>query len=206
MNKLLYTPPNSILAARFPGRAIPPEAVDSVAIELRNTAATPTTQKYRPAWLLTDGTIRDFSDTTANYATFDILEGDYYLVARHRDHLAIMTGAAQTITSAAPPAYDFTTGQTQAYGTNPMKLVGTKYCMYAGDGNASGIITAADANGVFVALNSTGHNPNDINLSGIVIAADANFVFGNLGKSSQVPGVTATAAASKSDRSPEESK
>ena len=57
--------------------------------------------------------------------------------------------------------------------------------MYAGDANASQIITASDANNVFGVLNATGYYSSDINLSGIVTASDANSVFGNLNVSVQ---------------------
>jgi hypothetical protein len=98
-----------------------------------------------------------------------------------------MSATAQPLTGSTPVAYNFTSAQSQAYGTNPMMLVNPGvYAMYAGDANASGIITASDANGVFGVLNGTGYDPNDINLSGIITAADANIVFGNLNVSSQV--------------------
>ena len=66
-------------------------------------------------------------------------------------------------------------------------VTGGVFAMYAGDGNSSAIVTAADANAVFSELNATGYTPNDINMSGIVTAADANMAFGNLNKSSKVP-------------------
>jgi hypothetical protein len=84
--------------------------------------------------------------------------------------------------------YDFTTAQTKAYGTSPMILMASGvYAMWAGDGNASGIVTAADANSVFGALNVVGYQLNDINLSGIVTAADVNMIFRNLNKATHVP-------------------
>ena len=187
MNKTLNS--SLILTNHFPNLPIPSEAVDSIALEIR-TNPDSAGKQILPAWLLSDGTIRDFTDTTRNYVEFDTSAGNYYIVVRHRNHLAIMSAAMQVLNSTVQPAYDFTTAQSQAYGTNPMKLVGTKYCMYAGDANASGIITAADANGVFGVLNSTGYNQNDINLSGIVTASDANIVFGNLNRTSQVNGPT----------------
>jgi hypothetical protein len=185
MNTTLKT--TGCLAAHFGSIPIPAEAVDSISIELRNTASSPTTRKFRPAWLLTDGTIRDFSDTTKNYVQFDTLAGNYYLVIRHRTHIPIMTAVSQALNGATPQAYNFTAGMTQAYGTNPMKLVGASYVMYAGDGNQTGVVTASDANGVFGLINTTGYNANDINLTGIVTAADANIVFGNLNAATQVP-------------------
>jgi hypothetical protein len=116
----------------------------------------------------------------------NVAAGNYYVVVRHRNHLAVMSASAVAL-SEMSSLYDFTTSQSQGHGTNPMKLVGTKYTMYAGDGNQSGIVTAADANAAYGVINTTGYSTNDINLSGIVTAADANIVFGNLNKAAQVP-------------------
>jgi len=48
----------------LPRVPVPSTAVDSVNIEIRNSATNPTMRVFVPAWLLTDGTIRDFADTT----------------------------------------------------------------------------------------------------------------------------------------------
>jgi hypothetical protein len=136
---------------------------------------------------LTDGTIRDFADTTKSYVEFDTLAGNYYLVLYHRNHLPIMTAAAQSLNGATPSAYDFTTSQGQAYGTNPMKLVGTKYCLYGGDVNHSAVVTASDANLIVEQLLTPGYNDRDVNLSGVVSSADVNVVYANLLQASQVP-------------------
>ncbi|MEK9137594.1 MAG: hypothetical protein AAB393_10765, partial [Bacteroidota bacterium] len=84
------------LAAHFVGVAIPANAVDSINIEIRNapTAAGSTTRMFIPAWLLTDGTLRSFSDTTKNYIEYESLSGSYYVVVRHRNHLAVMSANA----------------------------------------------------------------------------------------------------------------
>jgi hypothetical protein len=191
---------SGILAAHFPGIPIPATAVDSIAIELRNAATNPTTRMLHPAWLLADGTIRAFTDTSDHYLEFEALPGNYYLVIYHRNHLAIMTSSPVAMMGAAPPAYDFTTAQTQAYGANPMKLVGTTYCMFAGDVNKSNIITASDANDVFGAINATGYLTADANLSGIITSADANMIFGNLNAGSQVPNLSANPLSKKDEK------
>jgi hypothetical protein len=200
MHKTLNT--DGYLAAHFGSIPIPSEAVDSINIELRNAASGPTTRKYRAAWLLTDGTIRDFADTTKSYVEFDTLAGSYHLVIHHRNHIAIMTAGTQALNGVTPAAYDFSTSQSQAYGTNPMKQVGAKFLLYAGDGNHSGIVSAADANLVFGALNTTGYSPHDINLSGIVSAADANMIFGNLNAATQVPSEIGAGPAAKEGNMP----
>lgn len=177
------------LTNHFPTTVIPANAVDSINIEIRNapTAAAAGLRLYQPAWLLSDGTIRSFADTSKAYIEFPTPAGNYYLVVRHRNHLPIMSAPAQSLSPATPAAYDFTTSQSSAYGVNPMQQVGSKFALYPGDSNASGNISVADANAVLGQLNVLGYNIHDINLSGIVSAADANIIFGNVNKLSRVP-------------------
>ncbi len=188
MNKTLNTAGH--LATRYPGAQIPVEAVDSVAIEMRS-ASSGTGSSFRQvqsAWLLSDGSIRAFSDSTQRYVAFDTTESSAYIVVRHANHLSIMTSNVQPWSAFATMAYGFSSSPGNAWGTNPTKLVtGGVYAMYAGDGNQSGVITASDANDAFAVINSTGYNVRDVNLSGVVTAADANTAFSNLNKSTQVP-------------------
>ncbi|MEO8167800.1 MAG: hypothetical protein ABI623_06105, partial [bacterium] len=186
MNNMLRT--NGILSAHFQGIDIPASAVDSITVEIRNTVSNPALRKLKPAWLLVDGTIRGFTDTTENYVDFEVPPGNYYLVVRHRNHLPVMSALNQSLSDNVPTMYDFTTAQAQAYGINPMKaLAGSKFGMIAGDGNNSGIISAADGNLVFGSVGTVGYDLNDINLNGIVNAADANIIFANLARTSTVP-------------------
>jgi hypothetical protein len=188
MNKTLKT--GGYLASHFGGIPIPAEAVDSINIELRNTASNPTTRKFRPAWLLTNGTIKDFSDTTKNYVQFDTLAGNYFLVIRHRNHIPIMTAVSQALNGATPQAYDFGAAQTQAYGSNPMKsLTGGVFGMIAGDPNSNGQVQTDDINDIIrVSLGQAGYLRGDTNLNGQVQTDDLNdFTRPNLGKGTQVP-------------------
>lgn len=59
--------------------------------------------------------------------------GNYYLVIRHRNHLGVMSSNATMVTSSSTQ-YNFTTLQTQAYGTNAMinlsrGVYGLLYCL-----------------------------------------------------------------------------
>ncbi len=178
-----------VLASRYPGAAIPAQAVDSVNIEIRDSAsaASSTIRKFRPAWLLADGSIRNFSDTSKAFVEFDGGVGQYYIVVRHANHIAVMSSVTQSLASSVA-TFSFTASQSQAYGTTALKqLASGVFGMYAGDANQSGIVSAADANAIFGQLNFAGYSLNDVNLSGIVTAADANMVFGNLNRASQVP-------------------
>jgi len=189
MNTTLRT--SGTLATRFPGIAIPVNAVDSINIEIRNAASGSgsTVRAYAPAWVLADGSIRDFSDTTKNYVTPDAPPGNYYVVVRHRNHLAVMSSSTVSLNRSAAASWNFSTALGQAYGSGQIQIGSSplRFGMVSGDGNQSGIVTASDANGVFGALNQTGYRIYDINLSAIVTAADANIVFGNLNRATQVP-------------------
>lgn len=186
MNTTLKT--NGILSSRFAAVPIPSHAVDSLTIEVRDSASasSATVRKFRPAWLLADGTIRSFTDTIKNFVEVDVLSNNYYLLVHHRNHLSIRSAVTQALNAASASVYDFSTSQSQAHGSEPMRqLAGGVFALYAGDTNASGIISSADANAIFSFLNAAGYDAGDVNLSGIVTAADANLVFGNLNRSAQ---------------------
>lgn len=207
MNKTLNT--GGYLAAHFGAIPIPAEAVDSITVELRNAATGPTTRKYRPAWLMTDGTIRAFADTTKDYVEFDTLAGNYYLVLYHRNHLAIMTSGSQSLSAATPAVYDFTTAQSQAYGVSPMVAVGSRFAMWAGDVNGNGQLKynlgGNDRASILSRIGGTninatvlGYYPEDVNLNGQVKynlgSNDRAIILSNIGgsninatRSTQVP-------------------
>ncbi len=180
---------SGVLAARYIGTSIPALAVDSINIEIRNalSGGGSTVRKFRAAWLLADGAIRDFADTTKSYVQFDAAVGDYYIVVRHANHLAIESATAQAL-SGISTTYNFVTAQAQTYGTEPTKQVAPNvFAMYAGDVIQSGMVNTSDANGVFGVLMSTAYSVFDVNLSGIISAVDAGLVFDNLNRASQVP-------------------
>jgi hypothetical protein len=188
MNKTLRT--GGYLTAHFGAIPIPTEAVDSITVELRNaaSAASATTRKYHPAWLLTDGTIRDFIDTTKNYVEYDTLAGNYFIVVYHRNHIPIMTAATQALNGSTSSAYDFTTAQTQAYGSNAMKQIGSVYAMIAGDANGNGQVASTDVNTIRPRIGQSGYNIADMNLNGQVQNSDMNtYTRPNLGRGTQVP-------------------
>jgi hypothetical protein len=176
------------LAAHFVGIPIPSKAIDSISVELRNaqTTAGSTTRKFQPAWLLSDGTIMSFGDTTKNFVRFDTTGGSYYIVVRHRNHLGIMSAASIPMTSSTA-LYDFTTGQAKAFGTAPMIQVGTKFCMYAGDCDGSGVVNAGDRSAAWNFRNQVGYLGADCDLNGAVNAADRSIPWNSRNKSSLVP-------------------
>lgn len=72
---------------------LPTNIIDLIRIELRSTAAGAMVDSAY-VWLMPDGSVRDFSTgVTRAYADFcaQTGNGDYYVVVRHRNHVAIMT-------------------------------------------------------------------------------------------------------------------
>lgn len=183
---------SGILAAHFSHTAVPSKAVDSINIELRDSLlpSHALIRQFAPAWLCSDGTILAFADTTKGYVSFGgVPTGNYYVVVRHRNHLAIMSAAPVSLNSSVPPAvYDFTTAQSQAFGANPMVFTGIHFAMISGNAsNADAVINALDRVAARDNLGSTGYNPADLNLDGVVNALDRVLARDNLGQSSQVP-------------------
>jgi hypothetical protein len=170
--------------------SIPANVVDWVLAELRtgNPVVPPMTKvARRAAFLKSDGTVVDL-DGTSPISFSAVSAGSYYIVIRHRNHLGIMSAGTVALSSTSVQ-YDFTTAMTQAYGTNPMKLVSTKYVMYAGDGNNDGVINATDRNLIWRVQNGTvGYLTGDFNLDRSVNATDRNLFWRiNNGKSGSLP-------------------
>ncbi len=165
---------------------IPSGAVDWVLLELRTGTASSTRVATRAALIKSNGVIVELDGSSP--VTFGgISAGNYYVVIRHRNHLPIMSASPLSLTTSAS-LYDFTMSQSQAYGVSPMKeIVSGVFGMIAGDANSTNIITASDANGVFVDLNATNYNANDANMNRLVTDADANVVFQNINRSGQLP-------------------
>ena len=67
-----------------------PDIVDWVLIELRTGTASGTKVGTRAAFLKSDGTIVDVDGTSPVLFT-GLSDGNYYIVVRHRNHLAVMT-------------------------------------------------------------------------------------------------------------------
>jgi hypothetical protein len=179
-----------VLASHFGSMPIPGAAVDSVNIEIRDSAsaAQATVRSFAAAWLLSDGSMKLFSDTTKAYVELEASLGSYYVVVRHRNHLAVMS-SAKAVFATDSTGYDFTTAQTQAYGNGIKQLAIGVYGLYVGDFNVSGNINAVDfsLSGYLSQSGNAGYLQGDFNLSGNVNASDGPFALPNSGVATAVP-------------------
>ena len=169
--------------------AIPANVVDWILVELRATSGGVAVSQ-RAVFLKNDGTVLDTTGNSTASFTETLASGytiSNFVVVRHRNHLAAMSANAVALPNESA-AYDFTTAETQAFGTNSMTaLSGGVFGLIAGDANSSGLVSSGDINVTINQLNSSGYFYGDTNLSGLVSSADINVIVNNLNKGTAVP-------------------
>ncbi len=170
--------------------SVPAGVVDWVLVTLRSGTAAATGVDTVAAFLKKDGSVVALDGTSV--VTFPgVKYGNYYVVLTHRNHLRIMTANALVLNGGSSQ-YDFSTALTKAYsaGADGMKLVGSRYTLFAGDGNGNGVINAVDRNSIWRVQNGStaGYYSGDFNLDSNVNAVDRNTYWRvTNGASSQVP-------------------
>jgi hypothetical protein len=166
--------------------AIPDSAVDYVYLEFRRHPHS-ATMNSQSTFISTHGRIFSINGTKGLW--IDLVPGYYYILARHRNHLAIMSADSLYLNS-TPVEYNFTDSPAKFYGSGGCVELGSgsgKWGMIAGDTNGSGIITVADKAPIVTSLNKAGYYKADTNFSGIVTVADKAKIVANLNKASTVP-------------------
>ena len=164
-----------------------PDMVDWVLLELRTGTESTTIVGRRAAFLKSDGSIVDIDGTSQVNFEY-LIEGNYYLVIRHRNHLAVMSANLISLSSTSSQLYDFSIAQTQAYGTNAMKdLGGGNFGMYVADGNKDGGIYGEDYILYQTSQGEEGYRIEDYNLDGGVYGEDYILYQLNQGLETWVP-------------------
>ena len=174
--------------------SIPSDIVDWVLVELRSSLIGGDTIGYKSAFLKNDGTIVG-DDGINNNLIVDVPPGSYYIVIRHRNHVAVMSSDTLILNdnSSVPVTYDFTTGSAQFYGgSSGSKQIETGvWGMMAGDANGNGQVQNNDSENYWKPDNGTaGYKNSDFNLNGQVQNNDnENYWKPNNGRGSQVPNI-----------------
>ncbi|HQJ86884.1 MAG TPA: hypothetical protein PKW93_13810, partial [Prolixibacteraceae bacterium] len=126
----------------------PANAVDWVLVSLRAYSGnTFQTVCQRAALLLSDGTIQ----MVTGFECCDLdMNGSYYLVVEHRNHLIVMSDKALPVVNGSL-TYDFTVRQSYidpgGLGSVGQKQISGRYVMYGGNGNQSATpFSATDIN------------------------------------------------------------
>ncbi len=116
--------------------SVPVGVVDWVLVELRTDPAASTKVATRAAFIKSDGSVVDL-DGVSPVAFPSFSSGNYYIVLRHRNHLAAMSASTVTL-DIASALYDFTTGLGQFYGGDAKDLGGGVYGLWSGDVTGNG--------------------------------------------------------------------
>jgi len=109
------------------------------------------------------------------------LTGSFYIVIKHRNSIETWSSAPISINPfPAVNIYDFSTGQTQAYGGNLKEINGT-WVIYGGDVNQDGLIDSGDMIPVDNLSSEfmTGYLPEDVNGDGLIDLDDMIIVDNN---------------------------
>jgi hypothetical protein len=173
--------------------SVPADVVDWILLELRTGTAAATMVGQRACFVLKDGTVVDTSGVSPLLFE-DIADGEYYVVIYHRNHLAIMSASALTLSSIEALSYDFTSDINSVYTTGPAAMTEVAmgvYGLVSGDGNCDNGVDAIDYNTIWVPNNGTPWDYSkfgDFNLDGGIDAIDYNLNWiTNNGRGSQVP-------------------
>lgn len=124
--------------------AMPANAVDWILLEVRDKNDMDVILGSKAGILLRTGYVQDVSG--ASGIAFDNLPpDDYYVVVRHRNHLAAMSATPLSLPSST--VYDFSQSGAQAMGAGQQAwLESGVYGLYAGDLNSDGVVTITDFN------------------------------------------------------------
>lgn len=172
---------------------LPENTVDWLLLEFRTAPAAPA--MFRQAVLLrNDGTITDVNGALPAFEETDLPSGAYYIIVRHRNHLAVMS-AAPVLLSASTPLYDFTTGNEKVYlqfGAEYGGLIQVDTSVWAipaGDIDSNGVITEWDRDEAKKSSGTLGYVIPDVSLDGIVNAIDRILTRDNTYRYSSVPNI-----------------
>jgi len=180
---------------------MPPGVVDWVLVELRTAPGAQSTVARRAGLLKSTGEVTD-RDGQSRLEFATVPPGCYYIVVRHRNHIAVMSAEGQEI-DAASALYDFTTDAEKYFGESAASINGVM-AMFAGDADASGDITDLDRNAVWASRNIADYHRSDLDLSGDVAALDRALAWNNRNVATHVPGPESTSGAA--GQSPEHTK
>lgn len=160
--------------------------VDWVLVELRRNTSSSSIAAVKAALLNSNGNITSTDGITP--LKFDTsLTGSYYVVIKHRNHLAVMSSIPVQLKNSSIQ-FDFTTSESKAFGQNSLvKLDNGVYGMFGGDMDGNGTIEKQDIIGISQKLFSTGYLEEDADMKPPVNVLDYKFPNLNMSKSTNTP-------------------
>ncbi|MCF8405534.1 MAG: right-handed parallel beta-helix repeat-containing protein [Bacteroidales bacterium] len=173
--------------------SIPNDVVDWVLVELRDTtdaslATADTWLSSQAAFLLKDGSIVGMDGISPLHFP-QFIDHSLFAIVWHRNHLGIIS-ANPLVDVEGVFSLDFTPTAGRAFGIDAQKdLGGGVFGLYAGDGNADGIIDETDINNFWKPhAGKIGNYKGDFNMDTHVRNQDKNdYWYPNVGKVGYVP-------------------
>jgi hypothetical protein len=167
--------------------AMPAAITDWLLLQLRSTA-TGATVSSKSVLLRNDGQVVD-DDGSSEIVSIPTLEGEkeYYIVAKHRNHLGVMSNVPLGLNALITASYDYSTGLDKYYGEEAKEIEPGVFVLFAGDADGSGVINTADYFAVKPKVGFNGHSMVDVDLSTIVNTADYFVIKPNVGRMANIP-------------------
>ncbi len=164
---------------------LPSGVTDWVLVQFRQFTNGPALHS-RSAFLRSDGWIVDDAGKT-NLDVNLPPTNTYYVVVKHRNHLAAMSSEAVLFTNQSLN-YDFTRNPSAYFGgPSGCVTVGTNWALRAGDADGDGTVLTVDQTLWTSQINVSGYRRADLNLDGTVTIGDRNFILENPNVISPVP-------------------
>ncbi|MDM8553386.1 FG-GAP-like repeat-containing protein [Desulfococcaceae bacterium HSG7] len=148
--------------------SIATDVTDWVLVELRQSP-TSTPVISRSVLLRNDGMLVA-DDGTPEQFRWGMASGNYYIVIKHRNHLAVMSNQPVAFSNGVTGFYDFTQGSLQFYGTNgAIELETGVWGMVGGNGNGDCQIDSIDVGELWTRTQGVeGYLTTDYSLVGMV--------------------------------------
>lgn len=152
--------------------------VDWVFLELRDKSDSTLVVSTRSVLLQRDGDVVDI-DGNSPVEFYGMLEDDYYLAIRHRNHMGVMTAEPVSLAQNTI-SLDFTDGSVTVWGTDSQKDLGNgQLALYAGDVIEFRKVDAGDRMSAWNHRNPSKYDISDANLDGKTDSADKILAWAN---------------------------
>ncbi len=124
--------------------SLPATTVDWIVLEARTSTAAADSVSATAALVLADGSV--VASSGSGFPTLPRLAaGSYYVVVRHRTHLAAMSATAVNF-STGTGALDLTTPSAALGATGTVEVASGVRALWTADGSLDGLVTAPDFN------------------------------------------------------------
>ncbi|TAH26706.1 MAG: hypothetical protein EAZ07_03365 [Cytophagales bacterium] len=185
---------NITIPQMLPGYRVPSGAVDIIKIMLRSQTIPYKVVDSTLAWVMNNGTIRDYSTGLNNFAIFDNSNaGTYFVEIRHKNHLPIISNTAYSFENKRTIGIDFSNPKIIRGRDNSYKTTKTNQLiamMVAGDVFKNSSLKETNAHDVFLMnkilnegeFTNLEYHIGDVNLDGSINETDKKIVDFNSSK------------------------